>query len=769
MALQRINLGTAGNDGSGDAIRTAFQKVNDNFAELYGTSGEANSVKDDASPQLGGDLDVNGRSIVSIGNNNINIFPHGSGEVNIDQVRFLNSSITPNITNANLALAGNGTGYISLSGLKWPTVDGANGQVLQTNGAGTLSWVNNAGGGGGSTGDLSIVGSTIMAPSNADMVLTNSGTGSIVIDTISINQNEITANSSNANLELSGNGTGSVTINNLKFPTSDGTAGQVLKTDGSGNLSFIDGGTQNLFATITSDSGSTTANTTTDTLTVAGGTNITTAISGDTLTITGPTLTGYAQKTDTGLNVVGDDSSGTAFKIGESIKVAGGAGITTAVSGDVLTITASASAPDQFKTVTGNVGSTTANSATDTLTIVGASGTGLKTSISSDTLTITPDPITIVGDDSSGTAVNLGEAFQIAGGTGITTAVAGDVLTITAAQQNLFQTIAVAGQTSVAADTATDTLTLVAGTNVSITTNAGSDAITINATGTSTGIRVAGDDSSSTLIGDGETVKIAGTQNVTTAMSGDVLTITGPNLSSYVTASSSATFTNKAGNISQWTNNSGYITNSPITVVGDDSSGTVFNTGETIKIAGGTNITTAVSGDTLTITGATTATSLSTDGMTINDNNITATRSNDNINITPSGTGVVVAGTQLRTPILTTNSIKSDDSTAVTINDALNVSGTITATTIQADSINAPTSLTGTYSITSPTTITLDPTSEIINDAPMKLVSKTVAQLGSLVASAGAIAYCSNESGGAQPCFYDGSNWRRFTDRAIVS
>ena len=33
MALQRINLGTAGNDGSGDAIRTAFQKVNDNFAE----------------------------------------------------------------------------------------------------------------------------------------------------------------------------------------------------------------------------------------------------------------------------------------------------------------------------------------------------------------------------------------------------------------------------------------------------------------------------------------------------------------------------------------------------------------------------------------------------------------------------------------------------------------------------------------------------------------------------------------------------------------
>ena len=41
-----------------------------------------------------------------------------------------------------------------------------------------------------------------------------------------------------------------------------------------------------------------------------------------------------------------------------------------------------------------------------------------------------------------------------------------------------------------------------------------------------------------------------------------------------------------------------------ITFVGDDSSGTAVNINETFKIAGGTNITTAVSGDTLTITGA---------------------------------------------------------------------------------------------------------------------------------------------------------------------
>lgn len=49
--------------------------------------------------------------------------------------------------------------------------------------------------------------------------------------------------------------------------------------------------------------------------------------------------------------------------------------------------------------------------------------------------------------------------------------------------QNLFRTIAVSGQSDVVADTTTDTLTLVAGTNVTITTNAATDSVTINAAG----------------------------------------------------------------------------------------------------------------------------------------------------------------------------------------------------------------------------------------------------------------------------------------------
>ena len=65
----------------------------------------------------------------------------------------------------------------------------------------------------------------------------------------------------------------------------DGNSTQILTTDGAGNFTFEDapatGSTQNLFATITSDDGSTTANAVTDTLSILGGTNIATAIATD--------------------------------------------------------------------------------------------------------------------------------------------------------------------------------------------------------------------------------------------------------------------------------------------------------------------------------------------------------------------------------------------------------------------------------------------------------------------------------------------------------
>lgn len=59
--------------------------------------------------------------------------------------------------------------------------------------------------------------------------------------------------------------------------------------------------------------------------------------------------------------------------------------------------------------------------------------------------------------------------------------------------------------------------------------------------------------------------------------------------------------------------------------------------------------------------------------------------------------------------------------------------------------------------------ISTDPT------LPFQLPSYTVSELAALVAAAGSIAYCTDESGGSITAFYDGTNWRRTSDRAIVS
>lgn len=38
MAKQTVNIGTVANDGTGDQLRTAFDKLNDNFNEVYGNN-----------------------------------------------------------------------------------------------------------------------------------------------------------------------------------------------------------------------------------------------------------------------------------------------------------------------------------------------------------------------------------------------------------------------------------------------------------------------------------------------------------------------------------------------------------------------------------------------------------------------------------------------------------------------------------------------------------------------------------------------------------
>lgn len=48
MAKQTVNVGNNANDGSGDAARTAFTKINQNFSDLYGAVGNATTPTETA-------------------------------------------------------------------------------------------------------------------------------------------------------------------------------------------------------------------------------------------------------------------------------------------------------------------------------------------------------------------------------------------------------------------------------------------------------------------------------------------------------------------------------------------------------------------------------------------------------------------------------------------------------------------------------------------------------------------------------------------------
>jgi len=172
--------------------------------EIDATSGMG-SIVEDTSPQLGNDLDVQTYDIVSTANRPITITPNGSGDVILD-------------------------------GLKYPQADGTTGQFLKTNGAGQLSFATVATDVLGDTspqlgGSLDVNGQSIVSVSNGNITITPDGTGSIILDGSIVSV-------SNGNITITPDGTGSIILDGLTHPQADGTNGQVLKTNGSGTLSF---------------------------------------------------------------------------------------------------------------------------------------------------------------------------------------------------------------------------------------------------------------------------------------------------------------------------------------------------------------------------------------------------------------------------------------------------------------------------------------------------------------------------------------------------
>ena len=205
MAQQTLNIGTTANDGTGDTLRVAMDKVNDNFDEIY------------ASPIISDHITITGNEIrANRTNDDLVLEPSGTGvvtapAVTVDSnINIKDNVIQATVSNSDLVLSPSGTGSVVIS-------------KADIN-SGTI--------------DNTVIGGTTAV---AGTFTTITASTSASIDGVVISDNTITS-TSNADLELSGNGSGTVAINGLKFPTSDGSTGQFLKTDGSGNLAFATAG-----------------------------------------------------------------------------------------------------------------------------------------------------------------------------------------------------------------------------------------------------------------------------------------------------------------------------------------------------------------------------------------------------------------------------------------------------------------------------------------------------------------------------------------------
>lgn len=276
MARQIINIGTTANDGTGDPLRTAFDKINDNFVELYGSDNDINT--------LDANLDLNNFAITTgVTNGNITVTPNGTGNINLGSITINGSQISSNDstqitfaeniqTTGTINVTGAATLATSLTLATGATVTGIldedamgsdsatqlatqqsikayvdsqvtaqdldfacddsttlsidlDSESLQFSGgtgittAGTENTVTIAIDGTVATlaGSQTLTNKTLTSPTINGATLT----GTLAMDQISVSGNIIKTNSSNANLELDANGSGTIQL--LANTTSTGT------------------------------------------------------------------------------------------------------------------------------------------------------------------------------------------------------------------------------------------------------------------------------------------------------------------------------------------------------------------------------------------------------------------------------------------------------------------------------------------------------------------------------------------------------------------
>ena len=183
-----------------------------------------------APPKLRDHLDVNDKNITSSSNGDVTIDPDGTGSIILksDDIQFQTASV--GVTGGDLRMYESAVftpqHFISLQAPGTVTADttlilpdgaGSNGQALKTDGSGNLSWSN----------VLADTGATLFGVTSLKHV----GASDATLAFYDQNASNFVAFTVPSNI-----------ASNVTFtlPVADGTSGQVIKTDGSGVLSFVD-------------------------------------------------------------------------------------------------------------------------------------------------------------------------------------------------------------------------------------------------------------------------------------------------------------------------------------------------------------------------------------------------------------------------------------------------------------------------------------------------------------------------------------------------
>ena len=291
MAQKIIDIGTTGNDGTGDTIRLAGVKINDNFVEVYDFDAVKSEIKFSGNEIItessnadivlktagtgkilfGPGITLNDNNIEASRSNedlifsaagtgavttpalrfndnniegartndNINIMPTGTGVINMGSGIILDdNNIKTARSDDNLLLIPNGTGQVVIAGIGFSsgtTITATDSSSININENLLLDGTLNVLGASTFSSALALDLTTISITGLTTLTnLQNGGpstfAGTTTIDNLTFNDN-IISTSSNADLRLTPGGTGVVNVSNMTIDSSINLTDNILKVE----------------------------------------------------------------------------------------------------------------------------------------------------------------------------------------------------------------------------------------------------------------------------------------------------------------------------------------------------------------------------------------------------------------------------------------------------------------------------------------------------------------------------------------------------------